>query len=195
MNKLAYGNLLVPGIILAVVIVIGIYLITIFNRLLRLQNSAEANLSQIQVAMKKRLDMIDQLLGAVKGYLRYEKDVFKTVTELRSRITQGETGELEDVDRRSRSIFSALIAVAEAYPELKADQTVQRLMDAIVSVEDEIARHRYTYNNIVQEFNTMRDTIPSSFVAGAMGLQDLSYLEFEEEVEVAPIIEGISSNE
>ena len=192
---MAFGELLIPGIILAVIIVIAVYLVTIFNRILRLQNSAEANLSQIEVAMKKRLDMIDQLLGAVKGYVSYEKDVFKTVTELRSRITGGGAGELEDVDRQSRSIFSAIIAIAEDYPELKADQTVQRLMDAIISVEDEIARHRYTYNNIVQEFNTMRDTIPSSFIASAIGTEDLTYLEFEEEVEKAPIIEGISENE
>jgi LemA protein len=192
---LAYGELLIPGIVLALIIVIAVYLVSIFNRLLRLQNAADANLSQIEVAMKKRLDMIDQLLGAVKGYVRYEKDVFKTVTELRSRITRGGAGELEDVDRQSRSIFSAITAIAEDYPDLKADQTVQRLMDAIISVEDEIARHRYTYNNIVQEFNTMRDTIPSSFIASAIGTEDLTYLEFEEEVEKAPIIEGISENE
>jgi LemA protein len=193
--NLAYGSLLIPGIILAAVVVLAVYLITIFNRLLRLQNSAEANLSQIQVAMKKRLDMIEQLLGAVRSYIKYERDVFTTVAELRRRITQGGAGELSDVDRESRSIFSALLAVAEDYPVLKADQTIQRLMDAIISVEDEIARHRYTYNNIVQEFNTMIDTIPSNFVAGAMDLQDLNYLEFEEKVEKAPILEGISENE
>jgi LemA protein len=193
--KLAYGNLLVPGIILAAAILLAVYIVTIFNRLLRLQNSGEANLSQIQVAMKKRLDMIEQLLGAVKGYVKHEKDVFTTVASLRNRVTQAGPGELNELDRETRSIFTALLAVAEAYPDLKANQTVQRLMEAVVSVEDEIARHRYTYNNIVQEFNTMTDTIPSSFVANAMGLQDLNYLEFEEEVEEAPIIEGISGDE
>ncbi|MFP3951739.1 MAG: LemA family protein [Candidatus Bathyarchaeia archaeon] len=163
-----------------------------FNRLYRYKNAAEANLGQIQVAMKKRLDMIEQLLGAVKGYVNYERDVFETVSRMRSRVMEAQAGGLEEINRESRSIFSAVLAVAEDYPELKANETVTKLMDAIISVEDEIARHRYTFNNIVQEFNTMVDTIPSNIVARSSCMSKMEYLEFEEEVKEAPIIEGIS---
>jgi LemA protein len=79
-----------------------------------------------------------------------------------------------------------LIAVAEAYPELKASETVTKLMDSIVDVEDEIARHRYTYNNVVQEYNTMQDTIPSNLVAKIIGANKQTYLQFEEEIIRAP---------
>jgi LemA protein len=84
-----------------------------------------------------------------------------------------------------------IVAIAEAYPDLKASVTVTKLMDAVVSVEDEIARQRYTYNNVVQEFNTMVDTIPSNVVAGILGLKKLEYLQFGEEVEKAPEVKGI----
>jgi len=184
--------IIISGISLAVILGLGLVFVYFFNRLYRYKNAAEANLGQIQVAMKKRLDMIEQLLGAVKGYVNYERDVFENVSKMRSRVMGAQAGGLEEIDRESRSIFSALLAVAEDYPELKANETVNKLMDAIISVEDEIARHRYTFNNIVQDFNTMVDTIPSNIVAKSSGMSKMEYLEFEEEVEGAPIIEGIS---
>lgn len=184
-------------IIVAVLVFIGVgvYFAYIFNRLYRYKNAAEANLGQIQVAMKKRLDMINQLLGAVKSYVKYERDVFQEVTRLRSKVMEGGTGKLGEVDKGSRSIFSAIQAIAEAYPDLKANENVMRLMDAVENVENEIARHRYTYNNIIQEFNTMVDTIPSNIVAKTVEMKKLDYLEFEEEVEKAPILKGIAKNE
>jgi len=101
---------------------------------------------------------------------------------------------LRDIDRESRSIVGGILAVAEAYPELKANETVKKLMDAIVSVEDEIARHRYTYNNIVQSLNTLVDTIPSNIVARSASIGKLDYLQFEEAVESRPNITGIAEN-
>jgi LemA protein len=186
-----FTNLLVPGGILAFIVVIALVVAYLFNRLQRYRNAAEANLSQIQVAMKKRLDLIDQLLEAVKGYTRYEREVVSTITSMRSRVMGAGTADLHEIDRTSRSFSGALLAIAEAYPDLKAQTVVQRLMDALVSVEDEIARHRYTYNNIVQEVNTMVDTLPSSMVARLVGMDKLSYLAFDDVVAVAPSIEGI----
>jgi LemA protein len=185
-------SILVPVLILLFIAVIGVYFAYLFNRLNRYSNAAEANLGQIKVAMKKRLDMVEQLLGAVKGYIRYERGVFESIAEMRSKVFTGEAGGLEEVDRDSRSIIGAITAVAEAYPDLKGNETVRKLMEAIISVEDEIARHRYTYNNIVQVFNTMVASIPSNMVAKASGFRDLGYLEYEEEVEKAPTIKGIT---
>ena len=104
------------------------------------------------------------------------------------------TGDLTGIDRDSRSISGGLLAIAEAYPELKANETVKQLMTAIISVEDEIARHRYTYNNIVQTVNTMTDTIPSNLVASAAGVEKREYLQFEDEVEARPDLAGISES-
>ncbi|UCH57107.1 MAG: LemA family protein [Candidatus Bathyarchaeota archaeon] len=189
-----YSSLLLSGALVLLVVLIVFYLAYLFNKLVRFGNAADANLGQVRVAMKKRLDMIEQLLGAVKGYIRHERGVFMEVTDMRTKIFEAGTQGLGDIDRETRSIGGGLIAVAEAYPELKANESVRKLMNAVFSVEDEVARHRYTYNNIVQQFNTMVDSIPSNLVARSAGFGKLDYLQFEEEVEVRPDIAGISES-
>lgn len=79
-----------------------------------------------------------------------------------------------------------ILVSVENYPDLKTSETVKQLMDAVRDVEDEIARHRYTYNNIVQEFNTMTDVVPSSIVASMLGFMKMDYLQFEEEISKRP---------
>lgn len=189
------SGLLVPGVVILFICLLAFYLAYLFNRLVRFKNAADANLGQIRVAMKKRLDMIEQLLGAVRGYVRHEREVFESVASMRAKVLGAGTTGLEEIDKESRSIAGGILAIAEAYPELKASETVKKLMDAIVSVEDEIARHRYTYNNVVQTFNTMVDSIPSNVVASSTGMEKLGYLEFEEKVEARPDITGISGVE
>lgn len=167
--------------------ILGVAFAYLYNRLYRYSNAADANLGQIRVALKKRLDMIEQLLGAVRGYIQHEREVFERIAEMRARLFEGGTGEISEIERESRGITVSVMAVAEDYPELKANETVRKLMDAIVSVEDEIARHRYTFNNIVQEFNTMVDTIPSNLIARAVGHEKLEYLQFEEPLEAPEV--------
>jgi LemA protein len=182
-------GLIVLGVIVLVVIVLVIWAVGIYNRFVSLRNSSEATLGQIRVAMKKRLDMIEQLLGAVKSYAKFEQDTFTKVTAMRAAVATAGPGDLNKVEAESRSIFGRLLAVAENYPDLKTSGTVTSLMDSVKGLEDDIARQRYTYNNICQEFNTMIDTIPSNFVGKIMGLIKLQYLQFEEAIENAPKIE------
>ncbi len=180
---------IVGGLLLLVAIGLIIFFVGVYNRFYTLKNSAEATLGQIKVAMKKRLDMIEQLLGAVRSYAAFEKDTLTKVTEMRARIGGASPEQLAEVERESRSILGRLIAVAEAYPDLKTSTTVMNLMDAVRSVEDEIARQRYTYNNIAQQYNTMTDTVPSNFVARLLNFVKLQYLEFEEAISTPPRIE------
>ncbi len=177
-------------IVVVVLIVAGIVVafISIYNRFFSLKNSSEATLGQIKVAMKKRLDMIEQLLGSVKSYAAFEKETLTGVTAMRARIGSAGPGDLNELERESRSLLGRLLAVTENYPDLKTSRTVQDLMGAVKGVEDEIARQRYTYNNIAQQYNTMTDTIPSNLIAGVMGFTKLQYLEFGEEIERAPTI-------
>lgn len=191
---MALNDYLLPGAVVLILGVVGVYFIYLFNKLMRYKNASDANIGQIRVALKKRLDMIEQLLGAVKGYIRHERELFKEIAEMRAKVMSSGTGSLGDIDRESRSITGGLLAISEAYPELKANETVKKLMEAIISVETEIARHRYTYNNIVQELNTMVDTIPSNFVASMAALDKLEYLQFEENVEARPDLAGISES-
>jgi len=190
-DSLNLNGLLVIGISLGVLLVIGFYIASIFNKLFRFKNAAEATLNQIGVALRKRLDMVEQLLGAVKGYVSHERELFESIAALRSSLVTGDVKSLDSVDEGSLKLTGDIMAIAEAYPELKANETVVKLMDAVVSVEDEIARQRYTHNNVVQEFNTMLDTIPSSWVARSQGLEKLGYLEFEGGA-ARPEITGIS---
>ncbi|MCP8305184.1 MAG: LemA family protein [archaeon] len=178
-------------IIIVAVVVIGIILsfVFIYNRFYRLRNSADATLGQIRVAMKKRLDMIEQLLNSVKSYAKFEREVFEKITSLRAEVFKTGAEGLRDIDNESRRILGNILAVAENYPDLKTSNTVTELMGAVKSVEDEIARQRYTYNNIVQEFNILTDTVPSNFVARIIGMIKLNYLKFEEEITKPPRIE------
>jgi LemA protein len=172
------------GIILA--ILYGF--INIYNDFKKYRNAAEATMGQIKVAMKKRLDMIEQLLGAVKGYVRHEREIFENIAMLRQGIDTADPEKLSDIEQKSRTITGSLLAVAEAYPDLKASENTQKLMEAVIDVEDEIARHRYTFNNIVQQYNTMQETIPSSLLAGYAEAVKMGYLEFDEKIENPPDI-------
>ncbi len=185
---------IVPGIIALIIVGLIIWIIGIYNRFVSLRNSSEATLGQIRVAMKKRLDMIEQLLGSVKSYAKFEKETFERVTAMRASVATASPGDLTKIEAESRSIFGRLLAVMENYPDLKTVTTVTSMMDSIKGLEDEIARQRYTFNNISQEFNTMMDTIPSNFVAKLMGLIKLEYLQFEEAIKTPPKIERDSAS-
>ncbi len=180
---------IILGVIVLVIIGLVLWIVGIYNRFVSLKNSSEATLGQIRVAMKKRLDMIDQLLGSVKSYAKFEKETLERVTAMRASVATAGPGDLNKVEAESRSIFGRLLAVAENYPDLKTSTTVTSLMDSVKGLEDEIARQRYTYNNISQEFNTMMDTIPSNFIGRFMGLLKLEYLQFEEAIATPPKIE------
>ncbi len=179
---------IIPAIIVLVLIGLVIWFVLLYNRFYALKNSYEATLGQIKVALKKRLDMIDQLLGAVKSYAAFEKETLERVTALRVSVGSAEPTQIAELEAESRTILGRLLAVMENYPDLKTQATVSDLMNAVKGVEDEIARQRYTCNNIAEQFNTMVDTIPSNIVARLCGFAKLKYLEFEEEIAKRPTI-------
>jgi len=183
-------DLIIGGILLLLVIGIILWFVSVYNRYYRLKNASEATLGQIKVAMKKRLDMIDQLLGSVKSYADFEKSTLESVTKMRASVGSAGAGDLNAIEAESRSVLGRLFAVMENYPDLKTSQTVKDLMGSIKGLEDEIARHRYTFNNISQQFNTMLQTIPSNIVGNMIGMMKLEYLEFDDEnLAKAPKIE------
>ncbi|RLE92589.1 MAG: LemA family protein [Thermoprotei archaeon] len=169
----------------AVPVILIIYFISIYNRFVSLKNAAEASLNQIKVGLKKRLDLIAELVEATKSYAKYERETLEKITKLRTSVfaTPGEVSEAEEETRR---LLGQVLAVVEAYPSLRASEPVAKLMEAARSVEDEIARLRYTYNSVVQQYNTMIDTFPSSVVASMKGFKKLPYLRMPEEVERRP---------
>jgi LemA protein len=168
------------SIIIPLLVVIGffIYFISSLNRLRSLSNASEATLSQVRVAMKKRLDMIEQLVDLSKEYAKFEQETLEKITGMRANVTVAKPKEIKNIDDTSRSILGNVVAVAESYPELKTSQTVTMIMNSVKDVEDEIARQRYTYNNIIQEYNTMLDNIPSNYIGRSAGMTKKEYLEY-----------------
>ena len=168
-------------LLLVLLAIVGIYFVTIYNRLQSLRNGAEATLSQIRVAMKKRLDMIEQLIDSVKSYAKFERETLEKITSLRTNLGSANPDDLARINGASKGLVGSVLAVAESYPQLKTSEPVVATMNAIKDVEDEISRHRYTYNNIIQEFNTMLVTVPSNMVASFTGMRKMDYLNFEED--------------
>jgi LemA protein len=175
------ASVLIAFLAFVFLLVLAFYFISVYNRLQSLKNGAEATLSQIRVAMKKRLDMIEQLVDSIKSYARFESQTLEKITSLRTGIGSADPEGLKRINAASRGLMADIRAVAESYPQLKTSETVVITMNAIRDVEDEIARHRYTYNNIVQEFNTKLDTFPSSLIAASAGMRKMEYLSFEED--------------
>jgi LemA protein len=179
--------LLIIGLIAFILICLLIIFIFIYNKFQRLKNGAEAGLSQIKVALKKRLDMISQLVDVVKSYIKFERNVLENIAKLRSRVGQMiDTNDVTNINKDSKFVLDKLIAVVENYPDLKASKNVEDLMNSIKDVEEEISRQRYTYNNIVQEYNTRLESIPSNIVGKIFSYKKLDYLQFEKEVDKSP---------
>jgi LemA protein len=172
---------IIAAIIVIAIIIFFFYMVAIYNKFKRLKNAADATLSQIKVALEKRLDMLTELVDSVKSYAKFEKATLENITKMRSQVMKGGVAEIRKIDAAARRLLGEIKVAVENYPELKTSATVTKLMDAVTGIEDEIARHRYTYNNIVQQYNTMTDVIPSSMIASMFGFKKLDYLEFEEE--------------
>lgn len=177
---------IILGIAIVILLLVILYLIIIYNRFQTLKNASVATLGQIRVALKKRLDMISQLLDSVQSYAKFEKDTLEKVTEMRASVLKADTGMIADIEAESRKILGNILVSVENYPDLKTSEPVRNLMNSVKDIEDEVARHRYTYNNIVQEFNTMTDVIPSNMLASMFRFIKLDYLEFEEEITKRP---------
>lgn len=170
--------LIVGGIL---VVVVG-GLIVIYNSLVTLNIRVEEAWSDITVQLKRRLDLIPNLVETVKGYAKHESGVFKEVTEARSNAmnAQGveETAKAENMFEQT---LKSLFAVAEAYPDLKADANFRHLQEELVDTEDKIQASRRFYNGMVRDFNTRRKIFPVNIVAGILGFKtDKEFFELEE---------------
>ena len=121
-------------ILLAMLLVIAFYFVTIYNRLQSLKNGAEATLSQIRVAMKKRLDMIEQLVDSAKSYAKFERDTFEKITSIRTNLGSANPDELAKINGASIGLLGNVLAVAESYPQLRTSEAVTTTMNAIKDV-------------------------------------------------------------
>lgn len=168
-------------IILGVIAVVIFGLITLYNRLVALRQNRHNAFADIDVQLKQRSDLIPNLVETVKGYASHEKDVFENVTNMRARAQDaGTQGERLTAEKALGKAMIDLYAVAENYPDLKADQNFQQLMAELSDIENKIAAARRFFNNATSEYNTSIQQFPANLIAGQFGFKEEEFYEVDE---------------
>lgn len=175
-------------IILAVIAIAVIWLIASFNGLVTLKNRAKEAWSDIDVQLKRRYDLVPNLVQTVKGYATHEKELFEKVTQARvsAMNAQGAYHKAEAENMLSGALKS-LFAVSENYPDLKASQNFLELQRELTDTEDKIQAARRFYNTNVRDLNIKIESFPDNVIAGAFGFKQMELFEVANEVEKAPI--------
>jgi LemA protein len=160
-------------IIIGAVVLIVIFLAAMFNALVRLNQQANEAWSDITVQLKRRADLIPNLVNAVKGYAKHEKTVFEDVTKQRANTLNADSPkQAAAAEGDFQKALKSLFAVAEAYPDLKASQNFQQLQSDLTDTEDKIQASRRFYIGVVRDFNTKRKTFPTNIFAGMLGFRE-----------------------
>lgn len=165
-------------IIVAIIAFFIIALIVIFNSLVTLRNRVDEAWSDITVQLKRRLDLIPNLVETVKGYAKHESTVFTAITDARTKALNAKgVKETAAADNQFEGALKSIFAVAEAYPDLKANQNFIELQQELVDTEDKIQASRRFYNGGVRDFNTKIQTVPTNIVAGMFGFKSRDFFE------------------
>ena len=178
-------------VIIVILVIFVLWVIIIFNGFVRLKNQVENSWSQIDVQLKRRTDLIPNLINTVKGYAKHEKEVFENVTKARSALV-GAGNDVKKAAAAENMLTSALksvFAVAEAYPDLKANENFKQLQEELTGTENKVAASRQYYNDTVMEYNTKRETFPSNLIAGMFHFTEKDLFEIEESEKAVPKVE------
>ena len=169
-------------IVVGVVALVVLFVWGLYNSLVTLKVRIKEALSQIDVQLKRRADLIPNLVETVKGYAKHEKDVFENVTQARSALMgAGTVKEKAAADNMLTGALKSLFAVAENYPTLRASENFQQLEKELSDTEDKVAYARQFYNNVVMEYNTNIATFPNSMIANSFGFTPAEFYEATEE--------------
>jgi len=185
---------MLPGIIILIVVLIVIALVVIgagvgyYNSIVSIRNRVENAWHQIDVQLRKRYDLIPNLVETVKGYAAHEKETLQKVIEARNiAINAGTVKEQSNAENQITGTLKSLFALSERYPDLKADQHFSRLMEQLNGIESNIAYARQFYNDTVMKFNTRIETFPGNIFARIFNFKNRDYFEIEEESARGPV--------
>jgi LemA protein len=177
-------------IVLAVVAVIGIFLWATYNGLVTLKVRVDEAWSDITVQLKRRLDLIPNLVNSVKGYAAHESGVFEAVTQARANALNAQgVKETAAAENQFEGALKSLFAVSEAYPDLKANQNFIQLQNELVDTEDKIQAARRFYNSGVRDLNTKIQVFPNNIFAGMLGFKQREFFEVEDMAAVEKPVE------
>ena len=168
-------------IFLGLVVVGILFIITLYNSLIRLNNRVKEAFSDIDVQLKRRYDLIPNLVETVKGYMRHEAQTLEKVTEARTQaMNAGSLKEKAQAENQLSNTLKSLFAVSESYPDLKASQNFLQLQDEISDTENKIQSARRFYNGQVRDFNTKIEIFPNNMLAQKLKFKKYEYFEAEE---------------
>ena len=170
--------------ILIILAIIVFAVITMYNKLVRLRTTVKSSWSDIDVQCKKRYDLVPNLVETVKGYASHEKAVFEKVTQARSMAMQATTpGEMAKAENMFRDTLKSLFAVAEAYPDLKANANFTQLQSQLHELENNIEYARRYYNAVVRDYNIVIESFPSNLIASQFKFEKAEFFELESPAE------------
>jgi len=184
--KLLFGGNMIAGItllgiFLLIVLAVVFVVIVIYNKLVRLRTTVKSSWSDIDVHLKKRYDLVPNLVETVKGYATHEKTVFEKVTEARSYAMKASSpADKAKAENMFSETLKSLFAVAEAYPELKANANFMQLQSQLKELEDNIEYARRYYNAVVRDYNILTETFPSNIIAAQFRFVKEEFFELEE---------------
>jgi LemA protein len=183
------ATMLVLLIILGIFLVIITFGIAIFNKLIRLRNTIKSSWSDIDVQLKKRYDLVPNLVETVKGYASHERNVFENVIKARSMAMGAATpSEKAQAENSLRDTLKSLFALAEAYPDLKANTNFMQFQSQLKELEDNIEYARRYYNAVVRDFNIVIESVPSNIIASMFSFKQEEFFELEApDVEKKPV--------
>ena len=164
----------------AVILILVISITSSYNNLVARSENVESAWSLIDVQLQRRYDLIPNLVATVKEYAAHEKEVFASVAEARSIGGAGSVSEIAEADAELRGALSRLLAIAEAYPELKANENFINLQDELAGTENRIATARRDYNEAARSLNTTIRRFPTNIIAGMFGFESADYFEASE---------------
>jgi LemA protein len=168
-------------IFLAVIVGAILWLVGVYNGLIKLKNRVDEAWSDIEVQLKRRYDLIPNLVNTVKGYATHERELFEKVTEARTRaMGAGTAQEKAQAENMLSQTLKSLFAVAEAYPDLKANQNFLELQRELTDTEDKIQASRRFYNGNVRDFNTKIEIFPNNLVAGMLHFAKREFFDMDE---------------
>jgi LemA protein len=171
-------------VVLAVVVVLALYVVYAYNSLVRVRNEAETGWANIDVQLRRRADLIPNLVEAVKGYAAHERSVFEEVTKARAAVMSASgPRQAAQANDQLGAALGRLFAVAEAYPQLRASENFLRLQDELTDTEDKIAAARRYYNATVLRFNNRQQTFPTLLIARAFSFRPREFFEAGEGVD------------
>ena len=173
--------LIIGLIVLLIVVIILLWFFGYYNRVIRYENQIDNAWGQIDVQLKRRADLIPNLMETVKGYMNHERGTLEAVTKARSAIMTAKTPqESMDADNILTGALKSLFAVAESYPDLKANQNFLQLQDELTHTEDKISYSRQHFNDSVLQFNNLIETFPGNIFAKMMGKKERQMLQIPE---------------